>query len=82
VNEHTPAQSELEQAADEGSETLRGIETTHSEVLQAMDAVDDFTPRPDEAFGHLKSAWEAKPDFDSIRQLAETAEQVGPSWTR
>lgn len=78
LNEHTPAQSEFEQAADEGSETLRGIETTYSEVLQAKDAVDDFTPRPDEAFGHLKSAWEAKPDLDSIRQLAEMAEQVSP----
>ena len=40
LNEHTPAQSEFEQAADEGSETLRGIETTYSEVLQAKDAVD------------------------------------------
>jgi hypothetical protein len=78
LNEHTPAQSELAQAADEGSETLRGIETTYSEVLQAKDSVDDFTPRPDEAFGHLKSAWEAKPDLDSIRQLAEIAEQVSP----
>lgn len=78
LNEHTPAQSEFEQTADEASETLRGIETTYSEVLQAKDAVDDFTPRPDEAFGHLKSAWEAKPDLDSITQLAEIAEQVSP----
>jgi hypothetical protein len=78
LNVHTPPQSELKQAADEGSETLRGIETTYSEVLQAKDAVDDFTPRPDEAFGHLKGAWEAKPDLDSIRQLAEIAEQVSP----
>lgn len=78
LNKHTPAQSELEQAADGGSETLRGIETTYREVLQAKDAVDDFTPRPDEAFGHLKSAWEAKPDLDAIRQLAEIAEQVSP----
>ena len=78
LNEHTPAQSEFEQAAAEGSETLRGIETTYSEVLQAKDAVDDLTPSPVEAFGHLKSAWEAKPDLDSIRQLAEIAEQVSP----
>ncbi|HET7532061.1 MAG TPA: hypothetical protein VFJ83_02855 [Nocardioidaceae bacterium] len=26
----------------------------------------------------MKSAWEAKPDLDSIRQLAEIAEQVSP----
>lgn len=78
LNRHTPAQSEFEQAAAEGSKTLRGIETTYSEVLQAKEAVDDFTPRPDEAFGHLKTAWEAKPDLDAISQLADMAEQVSP----
>jgi hypothetical protein len=31
-----------------------------------------------EAFGHIRSAWEAKPDLDSISDLADAAEQVGP----
>ncbi len=78
LNENTPPQSELEQSVDEGSETLRGIEATYDEVLRAKDSVDDLTPRPDEALDHLQNAWDAKPDLDSIRRLAEIAEQVGP----
>ena len=31
-----------------------------------------------EAFGHVRSAWEAKPDLESISDLADAAEQVGP----
>lgn len=31
-----------------------------------------------EAFGHIRSAWETKPDLDSLSDLADAAEQVGP----
>ena len=78
LNTNTPDQAELQQAAERGSETLRGIETTYDEVLQAKDAVAQFPPRPDEAYGHLASAWDARPDLDSIGQLAEMAERSGP----
>ncbi|WP_210439619.1 hypothetical protein [Nocardioides xinjiangensis] len=78
VNQHTPPQEELEDAAERSSETLRGIDTTYSELLQAWDTLDRFPPRPDEALGHVRDAWGAKPDLDSIRDLAEAAGQVGP----
>lgn len=78
LDENAPSQDELERAVEDGGETLRDIETTYAEMLEAKDAVDDLTPRPDEAFDHLQTAWEAKPSLDSITRLAEIAEEVGP----
>lgn len=83
VNLHTLPQSELEEAADRSSHTLRGIETTYGEVTSAKEAIDDigFTNAIDttrEAFGHVRAAWQAKPDLDSISDLADKAEQVSP----
>lgn len=73
LNQHAPPRSELEAAADQGSATLRGIETTYDEVLLARDAIDAFPPRPDRALGHLSDAWSAKPDLESIEHLAQLA---------
>jgi hypothetical protein len=78
VHQHTLPQAQLEDAADRSSETLRGIETTYSELTQARDAFGEFPPRPDEALGHVRAAWEARPDLDSIGDLAEAADQVNP----
>src|SRR3712207_6163452 len=61
LNQHTPPQSELQEAAERGSATLRGVETTYDEVLQAKDALP-FSPL--EALGHVRGAWEAKPDLE------------------
>ena len=86
VNANTPPQAELEEAANKSSETLRGIETTYGEVTAAKEAVDDIDARSPldaidqtgEAFGHVRAAWGAKPDLDSISDLADKAEQVSP----
>lgn len=78
VHQHTPPQAQLEEAADRSSETLRGIETTYSELTQARDALGEFPPRPDEALGHVRAAWGARPDLDSIGDLAGAADQINP----
>lgn len=78
LNANTPDQAEIQRAADDGAETLHGIETTYDEVLDAKDAVAQFPPAPGEAFDHLQNAWGAKPDLDSIGRLADVAEQTGP----
>ena len=75
VNEETPPQAELEDAIDRSTETLGGIETTYSEVLEARDALP-WNPR--DAWGHVSDAWSAKPDLAAISDLAAVAEQVGP----
>jgi hypothetical protein len=78
VHQHTPPLAEFERAADRSSETLRGIETTYRELIQARAAFGEFPPRPDEALGHVRAAWGSKPDLDSIGDLAEAADQVSP----
>jgi len=75
VNQNAPPQSELEEAAHRGSATLRDVETTYDEVSQAQDALP---LSPIEALGHVRDAWGAKPDLESIQHLAGLAEQVGP----
>ena len=76
LDQNTPSRPELEEAAAEGTETLRGIETTYSEVGDAKDAAADADFL--EAFGHVREAWGARPDLESIRQLVDIAEQVSP----
>ena len=76
LNQHTPPQAELQEAADKGSATLRGVETTYDEVLQARNALP-FDPL--EALGHVRDAWDAKPDLESLENLARTAEEVSPA---
>lgn len=47
--------------------------------LDGYDGIDGFDiDRTQEAFGHVRSAWEATPDLESISDLADAAEQVGP----
>lgn len=76
LDQHAPSQPELEEAVGEGTETLSDIETTYSEVGEARDAASDGSFL--DAFGHVREAWGAKPDLDSIRQLVGIAEQVDP----
>lgn len=83
VNENTPPQAELEQAAAESSETLRDIETTSNEVDAAQQTIDDIDGfnvfgNTQEAFDHIRAAWGAKPDLAAIRELADRAEQINP----
>ncbi|MDN4175062.1 hypothetical protein QWY28_19010 [Nocardioides sp. SOB77] len=75
VNEQTPPQAELEEAIESSTQTLDGIETTYSEVLEARDALPWD---PGDAWGHVREAWDAKPDLASIGDLAAAAERVGP----
>lgn len=82
LNEHTLPQEELQRTADESVETLDGINATYAEVGQGMEALqvdglDDF-PDVGKAYGHLKNAWSARPELDSIRELAQVADQIGP----
>lgn len=75
VNQNTPPQAELQASADESVETLREIESTYGDVGQALDALP---LSPLEALGHARDAWNSRPDLDSIRDLADMAERVGP----
>ena len=82
LNEHTLPQEELQRTADESLQTLGSIETTYDEVGQGIEALkvdglDDF-PDVGSAYGHLQNAFSARPDLDSLRQLAEVADQVRP----
>ena len=76
VHQHAPDAQQLETASQESSETLARIETTYSEVFQARDAIADLNPL--EAAGHVRGAFAAMPDLDSIRRLADVAESVTP----
>ncbi|MCD6638697.1 MAG: hypothetical protein LT071_02130 [Nocardioides sp.] len=73
VSRHTPDQAELEQSVEQTSETLRGISTTYAELDEAFSI-----PPPLDAFSHLKAAWDARPSTDSLRDLADAAEQASP----
>lgn len=83
LNEHTLPQDELQRTADESLRTLGSIETTYDEVGAARDVLqlDGITGTFDnvrEAIGHLGTAYSARPDLDSIRRLADVADQVEP----
>jgi hypothetical protein len=86
VNTHTPPQAELEDTIDRSTDTLDGIETTYGEVAaakEAIDGIDSLNPfdafdQTREAFGHVQSAWGARPELDSLRELAAAAEQASP----
>lgn len=79
-----PPHEELEEAADESSETLRKIGTAYDEVGRARDALDlSWDPRAvaagaTRALGHVRVAIRQRPDVDSLRELGARAEQLGP----
>ncbi len=79
VHQHAPDAQQVETAAQESSETLARIETTYSEVIQATEALAErnILGVP-QAVDHLRDAWAARPDLDSIRHLAEVAGSVTP----
>lgn len=83
LNEHTLPQDELQQTADQSQQTLDAIETTYDEVGAARDVleIDGITGTFDnvrEAIEHVGNAYSARPDLDSLRQLAGVADQVRP----
>ncbi|WP_374454375.1 hypothetical protein [Nocardioides sp.] len=83
LNEHTLPQAELQRTADESMRTLSSIETTYDEVgaardVLAFDGISGTFANVREAIGHIGNAYDARPDLDSIRQLAEVADQVEP----
>ncbi|SEC16264.1 hypothetical protein SAMN04489844_1798 [Nocardioides exalbidus] len=83
LNEHTVSQAELEGTITRSSATLDSIETTYSEVDQArevlqIDGIRGTIDNARKAIGHIGNAWSAKPDLDSINQLAVVADQVRP----
>lgn len=83
LNEHTLPEAELQRQADESLQTLGSIETTYDEVGRArdvleFDGIQGTFNNVREAIGHVGNAYDARPDLDSIRRLAEVAEQVEP----
>ena len=83
LNENTLPQDELQRTADESMRTLESIETTYDEVGAARDVLqfDGISGTIDnvrEAIGHVGNAYDARPELDSLRQLAEVADQVEP----
>ena len=83
LNEHTLPQDELQRTADESMRTLSSIETTYDEVSAArdvlqLDGISGTFDNVREAIGHVGNAYDARPDLDSLRQLAAVADQVEP----
>ena len=83
LNEHTLPQEELQRTADESIRTLGSIDTTYDELDRARSVleIDGITGTFDnvrEAIGHVGNAYDARPDLESLRQLAGVAEQVRP----
>ena len=83
LNEHTLPQDELQRTADESLRTLGSIQTTYDEVGRArdvlqLDGIGGTFDNVREAIGHVANAYDARPDLDSLRQLAEVADQVRP----
>lgn len=83
LNENALPQEELQRTADESAATLDAIDTTYDEVAAARDVleIDGITGTLDnvrEAIGHVGNAYSARPDLDSLEQLAAVAEQVRP----
>lgn len=83
LNEHTLPQEELQRSADESVRTLGAIETTYDEVGRArdvleLDGISGTFANVREAIGHVGNAYDARPDLDSIQQLADVAQQVRP----
>lgn len=83
LNDNTLPQAELEQKADASVQTLGSIETTYDEVGRArdvleIDGIGGTFANVREAIGHIGTAYDARPDLDSIRELAAVAEQVRP----
>ena len=83
LNEHTLPQEELQRSADESVATLGALETTYSELAEARSVleIDGFSgtlTNVRAAIDHVGNASSARPDLDSIQQLAAVAEQVRP----
>ena len=83
LRDHTPPQAELEETVDRSSETLDNLGTVTAEIEAARKSVDDmgvtnFPEKVGQLLDHLGSAWAARPDSDSIGDLARAAEQASP----
>lgn len=83
VHDNAPDPNELETAARQSSETLQGITTTYSQVTQAWHDVSTIRPHNvmenlPRAKEHFDKAWAARPDLDSIGQLADRAQDITP----
>lgn len=80
VSQNTPPQEELEASAAEATGTLRDLETTYSELGQAFGGVpsNPLDWNLGDRWDSARAAWDAKPDLDSIRRLAELSEEVAP----
>lgn len=65
-------------AAKEAADAVSDIDIDVN-PLDGFDGFGEFDlGKIEEAFGHVRSAWEAKPDLQSLSDLADTAERVSP----
>lgn len=83
VNQHAPDRDRLMASANKTSETLDEINKTFDELGRAKASISDIRfgnawETSKDAAGHLRLAWDARPDLDSINQLGEVAAQVSP----
>ena len=87
LNEHTLPQDELERTADESVETLGAIETTYEQLGAARSVleIDGVTGTYDnvrDAIGHVDSAWDARPDLESVSSSARSPSRYVHWWER
>ena len=83
LNDHTLPQEQLQRTADESVRTLGAIETTYDEVGRArdvlqLDGISGTIANVREAIEHVGNAYSARPDLDSLHQLAGVADQIRP----
>ncbi|NYG55036.1 hypothetical protein [Nocardioides perillae] len=75
LDQETPRQEELQRTLDESRETLTDVTTTFDALDRARDA---GIGSPFDAADAARDAWESKPSLDALRELEDTAEQLGP----
>lgn len=81
AHDHAPDPQQLETAVQQSAATLDGIRTTIDEVRRAREAFVDIRPTNflesvPRVYGHIQSAWVAKPSVDSIEQLTARAQNA------
>jgi len=88
VHQHAPDAAQLDTAVQNSLKTVDGIATMRNEVTQTkvalantIDNISQYNFRESfaqasEAFNHVQKAWDAKPNLDSIRNLADEAQGV------
>lgn len=70
-----PERDEVERTVAEGGETIEDVTETFDAFDRLLDA---GIGNPLDAYDAARDTWEAKPSLEALRELEDTAEQLGP----